>query len=409
MSKPANPLESKVIILGLSQSGKTSIRQVVFEGFAPKATSMNPATVRINRKLFSLAGGGINLYDIGGQTNYLNEIFQQYRDRTFSEVKAAIFVVDVSDAANIMRSKYYFDLTVNTISKIAPTARVYVFAHKMDVVPLGKRAAMVESIGDIFEIEKSDKISIMGTSIFHESIWEAMQKVLSYVYPRDDKKTTQIKNIVGKFDLEFLALSTSNGLVLYSQPEITSGLNLARLKTELAKTFTSGIVLEKALFYFGEFIIFVKELDEDLVVTAVFPEEFDLSTAQSNFEKLVTEIDQLFKPDELLGQAKQKMKQKLEAYLNEKNLAKVQDLETKLGAKIHCVCDICGKQIQKSILDVALENSEDLERGIKVTSGFGATALEIYPVHECVKGIREIPIILDNNLEYRRYEKSRPI
>ena len=65
MSPSASVLESKVVVLGLSQSGKTSIRQVVFEGFAPEATALNPATVRINRKLFNLAGGGINLFDIG--------------------------------------------------------------------------------------------------------------------------------------------------------------------------------------------------------------------------------------------------------------------------------------------------------------------------------------------------------
>ncbi|MHA1186676.1 MAG: ADP-ribosylation factor-like protein [Candidatus Heimdallarchaeota archaeon] len=127
MSRPANELESKVIVLGLSQSGKTSIRQVIFEGFTPESTSRNPATVRINR----LAGGSINLFDIGGQQSYLNEIFDQYKERTFSDVKAAIFVVDMSDAANIMRSKYYFDMTIANLSKISTKAKVYLFAHKM--------------------------------------------------------------------------------------------------------------------------------------------------------------------------------------------------------------------------------------------------------------------------------------
>ena len=118
MSHRSQELESKIVILGLSQSGKTSIRQVIFEGFTPESTSMNPATVRINRKLFNLAGSAINLFDVGGQTNYLNEVFQQYQERTFSDVKVVIFVIDISDAANIMRSKYYFDLTIENINKL---------------------------------------------------------------------------------------------------------------------------------------------------------------------------------------------------------------------------------------------------------------------------------------------------
>ena len=147
--------ETKIVVLGLSQSGKTSIRQVVFEGFAPEATSMNPATVRINRKLFNLAGSSINLFDVGGQTNYLNEVFDQYKERTFSDAKAFIFVVDISDASNIMRSKYYFDLTMENAKKLSQDARIFVFAHKMDVVPPNKREPVLQSIKDIFEISNS--------------------------------------------------------------------------------------------------------------------------------------------------------------------------------------------------------------------------------------------------------------
>ena len=95
--------------------------------------------------------------------------------------------------------------------------------------------------------------------------------------------------------------------------------------------------------------------------------------------------------------------------IKKQNLERRPELEIRFDTKIGVKCDICGKQIQKSVLEIALENSEQLERGIKISSGFGASSIEIYPVHECVEGIREIPVILDNNLEYRRYEKSRPI
>ncbi|NHJ84039.1 MAG: hypothetical protein FK734_01170 [Asgard group archaeon] len=409
MSTPANPLESKVIVLGLSQSGKTSIRQVVFEGFAPESTALNPATVRINRKLFNLAGGGINLFDIGGQKNYLDEVFQQYKERTFTDVRAAIFVVDVSDAANIMRSKYYFDQTMKAIDKISGKARIYIFAHKMDVVPLNNRESMVNSIADIFEIKDKPNVSIHGTSIFDESVWEAMQKVLSYVYPKDDLKTTEIKKVVGDYHLEFLALSTNQGLILYSEPEIESGVNYSRLKNDLMKAFFPGIVLDEAIFKFGEYHVFMKELDEELVLTSVFPTNLQLTDSQIKFGELSDQIASLFKPEELLGQAKQKMKKTLTDYLRNNKIRNAEDLQIKFDTKIGVKCDVCGKHITKSILDVAIENSEKLDRGIKVSSGFGAITVEIYPVHDCVEGIREIPIILDQNLEYRRYERSRSI
>ncbi len=184
MSHKNQELESKIVILGLSQSGKTSIRQVIFEGFTPESTSMNPATVRINRKLFNLAGSAINLFDVGGQTNYLNEVFQQYQERTFSDVKVVIFVIDISDAANIMRSKYYFDLTIDNINKLSENAKIFVFAHKMDSVPLNKREPVFQSIKEIFEISDYKNVEMHSTSIFDETIWDAMQLILSYAFPR---------------------------------------------------------------------------------------------------------------------------------------------------------------------------------------------------------------------------------
>ena len=409
MSSPAKELESKVIVLGLSQSGKTSIRQVIFEGFTPESTSRNPATVRINRKLFNLAGGSINLFDIGGQQSYLNEIFDQYKERTFTNVKAAIFVVDMSDAANIMRSKYYFDMTIANLTKISTKAKIYVFAHKMDIIPLNKRESAVESLAEIFEIDQFPNVSMHGTSIFDETVWDAMQKVLSFVYPRDDSKTTEIKGIVGDYNLNFLALSTSQGLVLYSEPEVESGINYTRMKNELTKAYFPGMVLTQVMFTFGNHFVFTKEIEDDLVITTVFPEGEDVTKSQENFNALSNQIGTLFKPAELLGRAKAKMKETLSNHLKTKGIKKIDDYERRLDTKVSVQCDLCGKQLQKSILDVALENSENLERGIKVTIGFGTASIEIYPTHECIEGIREVPVILDENLEYRRYERSRPV
>ena len=409
MSMDKEGLESKVAILGLSQSGKTSIRQVVFEGFAPESTSQNPATVRINRKLFNIAGSSINLFDVGGQSAYLNEVFQQYQERTFSDVKAVIFVVDVSDAANVMRSKYYFDLTVENVKEISRTERIYVFAHKMDVVPVNKREAVLQSIKDIFEVSSMGNTEIYGTSIFEDTLWDAMQKILALIFPKDDAKTLEIKDVVGEYDLSFLAVSTTHGLVLYSQPEALAGVNYERLRNELSNTFFPGMVMDYAIFSLGNYCVFMREIENDLVLTAVFEHIPDLADTRGRFLELSGKVMHIFQPDELIGQAKAKMKSSLSKYLEDGKVREIATLERRFDVKVNVKCDICGKQVQKSILDVAVENSEKLERGIKVTAGFGVTTIEMYPIHECIEGMREIPVFLDSDLEYRRYDNSRPI
>ena len=405
----SSELESKIVVLGLSQSGKTSIRQVVFEGFAPEATSMNPATVRINRKLFNLAGSAINLFDVGGQSNYLNEVFEQYKERTFSDAKALIFVVDISDASNIMRSKYYFDLTAETAKTMSGDARIYVFAHKMDVVPPNKREPVLQSIKDIFEIENFPNAEILGTSIYEETIWDAMQQVLAYVYPKDDNKSVKIKETFQQQDLVFLALSTAQGLMLYSQPERYAGYNFIKLKNDLAKMFSPTLVLDYVVFSFEENRVYMKEIDQDLVLTTVFPPNMELDSEREYFNTLSIEMKELFQPDELLGRAKAKMKGTLVDYLAKNGIPKSEVVERRVDQNISFKCDVCGRNLQKSMLDVAVENSEQLERGIKVQKGFGTTSVEIFPIHECVTEMREIPIFLDSQLEYRRYGDSRPV
>ncbi len=402
-------LESKIVVLGLSQSGKTSIRQVVFEGFAPEATSMNPATVRINRKLFNLAGSAINLFDVGGQSNYLNEVFEQYRERTFSDAKAFIFVVDVSDASNIMRSKYYFDLTLENAKQLAEGARIYVFAHKMDVVPPNKREPVLQSIKDIFEISSYPMADIMATSIYEETIWDAMQQVIAYVYPKDDSKSTKIKQTFSQQDLVFLSLSTAQGLMLYSQPERYNGFNFVKLKNDLAKMFSPTLQLDYVTFSFEENRVYMRELDQDLIITTVFPPKHSVEEEINYFMNLSAEMKELFQADELIGRAKIKMKDKLIDYLAKNGIPKSEGIEKRIEMSISFKCDTCGRNLQKSLLDVAVENSENLERGIKIQKGFGATSVEMFPLHECVEGIREIPIFLDGDLEYRRYDDSRPV
>ena len=141
----------------------------------------------------------------------------------------------------------------------------------------------------------------------------------------------------------------------------------------------------------------------------LFRSTMELAKEKEYFNTLADEMKTLFQPDELLGRAKVKMKGTLVDYLAKSGIPKSETVERRVDQNISFKCDVCGRNLQKSMLDVAVENSEQLERGIKVQKGFGSTTLEIYPIHECVTEMREIPIFLDSMLEYRRYGDSRPV
>ncbi len=399
--------QAKIIFLGLAESGKTSIKQVAFEGVAPKSTKLNPATVRVNRKLFEVAGSSINIHDIGGQSNYINEVFSELQERTFSNTKAVIFVVDVSDASNIMRSKYYFDLSIDYVRKYSNDAKIFVFVHKMDTVPITKREEIIESIDGIFETHNHDDVEIFGTSIFEDTLFDALQNVISYAYPRDTDKEISIKEIWQNYNLKTLAIATTQGLILYSQPVERSGLNYDKLRSDLSKVFDSTYNLDHAAFVFDNSISFMKDIGNNLVTIIGFGKERDLSIQNDQFEEIATKVSNVFKAEDILHEAKMKIKDSLVRFIQNQGLKQFEHVQ--LEKEISYKCDICGRILRDSMLDVGFQNEKLFERGIMISKGFGSLTVDIFPTHNCVDSVREICIHLDENLEYRKYDKSRPI
>jgi signal recognition particle receptor subunit beta len=169
---------SKVLFIGLSQSGKTSINQVVFEGREPSQTEQLHATVRFSRKKVEFSDLTLFIFDVGGQTPYLEEIFETQRSNVFSNVKALFYVVDAANFGAFHTSQSYFIRTIRTINELNKDTKICVLAHKMDLIPNEERNSTVQNISDIFSLEKLEGIEIFQTSIYEDSITDVMENVL---------------------------------------------------------------------------------------------------------------------------------------------------------------------------------------------------------------------------------------
>ncbi len=169
---------SKLLFLGLAQTGKTSIIQVVFENKAPETTEGIPATVGVRRKLVDFSDISLNVYDVGGQITYLEEAFVDLRESIFSRIKALFFVVDTSRHDDFEIAKMYFRRAIRNLNEYSPEGKTVVLAHKMDLVSTKEREKAISFITEIFELEDYSEVEIFETSIYEKTLMDAVEKAL---------------------------------------------------------------------------------------------------------------------------------------------------------------------------------------------------------------------------------------
>jgi len=178
LASDRDELRYKLLFTGLSQVGKSSIIQVVFEGVLPEETEDMLATVRFSRKKLDFSGLSISVFDLGGQLNYLQETYSTLRESIFSNTRAVFFVVDSSNAEQLNDAKEFFRRTVENINDYSRGAKICVLAHKSDLLKEGIKDQVVSTISDFLEIEKYDNVEFITTSIFDNSIFDAVEHVI---------------------------------------------------------------------------------------------------------------------------------------------------------------------------------------------------------------------------------------
>ncbi|MCE7741291.1 MAG: hypothetical protein GOP50_02430 [Candidatus Heimdallarchaeota archaeon] len=168
----------KLLFLGLAQTGKSSIIQVIFENRSPETTKEIQATLGVRRKLLEFSNLSLNVYDVGGQITYLEEAFIDLRESIFSHIKILFFVIDASKYHDFNLAKSYFDRAIKNLSEYSPDASLVILSHKSDLIPKEERAKAVEVISDLFEIEIYPNVEIFETSIFEQSLSDAIKETI---------------------------------------------------------------------------------------------------------------------------------------------------------------------------------------------------------------------------------------
>ena len=170
----------KIILLGLSQAGKTSIRDVVFGGKAPEETADYSATLNYERQVETVADEPVTVMDLGGQEVFLKRFLSSMSSFIFSNVAVLVFICDISTPDKFPASLKAFVEGTNRLEEMSDVQpAVYILLHKTDLMPdLNQRAERMEFLMEMFQDAVATKnITFLQTSIYDNSIHEAFKRI----------------------------------------------------------------------------------------------------------------------------------------------------------------------------------------------------------------------------------------
>ncbi len=169
---------NRILFLGLSQVGKTSIVNVVFEGISPELTKKNLATMNYKRSLIDFSGKVISIIEVGGQIPFLEESFSKHRIHIYSNLDSLIFVVDTSVPEYFEKAHSYYEKACDVALELNRRVKLAVLAHKIDLVPEMEKSKIVNLLEDTFIKNSKFRAKLYATSIFDKTIFKAIYHII---------------------------------------------------------------------------------------------------------------------------------------------------------------------------------------------------------------------------------------
>ncbi len=121
---------TKILILGLDNSGKTSILLSIQQKTNLLTYYSLKPTTGINIVNLEKEGTTYNIWEFGGQEQYREEYLKNLK-KYMQEAKKFIYVIDVQDINRYDLALQYFK-NIFTVLKSEPEIQISVFLHKYD-------------------------------------------------------------------------------------------------------------------------------------------------------------------------------------------------------------------------------------------------------------------------------------
>ncbi|CAI2339083.1 unnamed protein product [Caenorhabditis sp. 36 PRJEB53466] len=169
----------KVLLMGKSGSGKTSMRSIIFANYIARDCSRLGPTIEVEHAHVRFLGNMVlHLWDCGGQESFMENFLVSQKDQIFKNVQVLIYVFDV-ESREFDKDLRYYQSCLEALLQNSPNAQVFCLIHKMDLIEEDKRdetfkrrEAEVMRYSELAATPLQSERPIAVCQCFKSSIWD---------------------------------------------------------------------------------------------------------------------------------------------------------------------------------------------------------------------------------------------
>uniref|UniRef100_A0A2M3ZJ39 Putative gtp-binding protein n=1 Tax=Anopheles braziliensis TaxID=58242 RepID=A0A2M3ZJ39_9DIPT len=177
-------MKKKVLLMGKSGSGKTSMRSIIFANYIARDTRRLGATIDVEHSHVRFLGNLVlNLWDCGGQESFMEQYFASQKDNIFRNVEVLIYVFDV-ESRELEKDMHYYQSCLEALLLNSPNAKIFCLVHKMDLVAEEQRDVIFkEREHDLKRCSLPLECTAFRTSIWDETLYRAWSSIVYQLIP----------------------------------------------------------------------------------------------------------------------------------------------------------------------------------------------------------------------------------
>ncbi|XP_066914286.1 ras-related GTP-binding protein A-like [Clytia hemisphaerica] len=177
-------VRKKVLLMGKSGAGKTSMRSIIFANYIARDTRRLGATIDVEHSHVRFLGNLVlNLWDCGGQEAFMENYFASQRDNIFKNVAVLIYVFDV-ESRELEKDIHYYQSCLEAVWEHSREAKIFCLIHKMDLVQEDQRDMIFKKRQqELTELSKPLECTLFPTSIWDETLYKAWSSIVYKLIP----------------------------------------------------------------------------------------------------------------------------------------------------------------------------------------------------------------------------------
>eukprot|EP01117_Protostelium_nocturnum_P008839 TRINITY_DN3169_c0_g1_i1.p1 TRINITY_DN3169_c0_g1~~TRINITY_DN3169_c0_g1_i1.p1 ORF type:complete len:325 (+),score=106.58 TRINITY_DN3169_c0_g1_i1:52-975(+) len=200
-------MKKKVLLMGRSNSGKTSMRSIIFANYIARDTMRLGATIDVENSHVRFLGNlALNLWDCGGQETFMESYFSSQIDHIFQNVSVLIYIFDVENR-DTEKDYASYKSCLEAIQENSVDAKIFCLIHKMDLIPDDQRQQVFQAKEEeLNRISSPLKITCFRTSIWDETLYKAWSSIVYSLIPNIKSLEAHLTNFCEICDADEVVL-----------------------------------------------------------------------------------------------------------------------------------------------------------------------------------------------------------